>query len=63
MEDFGGHVLRFGAVTHTLHDVGVHTFEVDFVKVGKAGGIPLRSFDEKPLVRFFLQSLQRILRG
>ena len=63
MKYFGGEVFGFSPVSDPLHHIGIHALEVDFVKVGKAGGVLLRSFDQKPLVRFFLQSLQRILRG
>jgi hypothetical protein len=34
-----------------------------FVKLAKARRVLLRSLNQKPLVRFFLQSLQRFLRG
>src|SRR5580658_1511060 len=56
-------VFRLRTVLHTLYNVGIHPFEVHFVKLRKAGRIVLRSFDQKPLVRFFLESLQRVLRG
>src|ERR1039457_4897816 len=59
----GCQVFGFDPVSHPPHNVGVHALKVDFVELGKAGGVLLRSFDQKPLVRFFLQSLQRVLRG
>ena len=63
MKHFRGKIFGFSPVANSLHNVGVHALEVDLIKVGKAGGILLRSFDQKPLVRFFLQSFLRILRG
>ena len=63
MEDFRGQVLGFRAILDPPHDVGVDPFKIDFIEIGKAGGVLLRSLDQKPLVRFFLQSLQHILRG
>src|SRR5579872_335293 len=63
MKHIGRQVFRLGTVLHTLYDVRVYALEVDLIEIGKAGGVPLRSFHQRPLVRFFLQSLQRILRG
>ena len=63
MEHFRRKVFGLGAILNPLPDVRVHPFEVELVEIGKAGGVLLRSLDQKPLVRFFLQSLQRILRG
>src|SRR6202008_2610114 len=40
-----------------------HALKIELIKVRKASGVLLRSFDQKPLVRFFLQSLQQVLRG
>jgi hypothetical protein len=56
-------VLGLSAVLHAFHNIGVDTLEVAFVEIGKASGIPLRSFNQKPLVRLLRQSLQQVLRG
>src|SRR5215475_4903437 len=50
-------IFALGAVLHAPHDVRIDSLEIEFVEVGKAGRVPLRSFDQKPLIRFFLQSL------
>ena len=57
MKNFRRQVFRFGAVRYPLDRIGVDTLEVQLIEVGEAGGILLGSFDQKPLVRFFLQSL------
>ena len=58
-----GQIFRFGAVFHPAHDVRIHALEVVLIKLGKTRGILLRRLNQKPLVRFFLQSLQPVLRG
>src|ERR1700730_697095 len=58
-----GQIFRFSAVFHPAHDVGIHALEVVLIKLGKTCGILLCRLDQKPLVRFFLQSLQPVLRG
>ena len=63
VKDLRRQIFRLRPVPHALDDIGIYALKIDFVKVGKAGGVLLRSFDQKPLVRFFLQSLQRNLRG
>ena len=63
MKYLGGQILGFRAISHPPHHVGIHPLEIIFVKLRKARRILLRRLDQKPLVRFFLQSLQRILRA
>ena len=63
MKHFGSEVFRLGAILDAFHDVRVHPLKIELIEIAKAGGILLCSFYQKPLVRFFLQSLQRILRG
>src|SRR6516162_9871329 len=63
MEYFGSQIFSLCPVLYPAHDVAVDPLEVEFVKLRKARRIPLRRLDQKPLVRFFLQSLQQVLRG
>jgi hypothetical protein len=63
MKYFGRKVFGFCPIPYPLHNVSVDAPKVNLVELRKAGRVVLRSFNEKPLVRFFLQSLQRILRG
>src|SRR5216684_415445 len=58
-----GQISGFSAICHPAHDVGIYALEVVLIKLGKAGGILLCRLDQKPLVRFFLQSLQPVLRA
>jgi hypothetical protein len=57
MKDLRSQIFRLGAILHASKYVGVHALEVELVKLAKAGGVLLRSLHQKPLVRFFLQSL------
>src|SRR5580693_5961207 len=63
MKYFRCKVFRLGAVLYSFHAVGIDALKIELVKVRKASGVLLCSFDQKPLVRFFLQSLQQVLRG
>jgi hypothetical protein len=63
MKYLGGQVFRLCAVSHPPHHVRIHPLEIILVKLRKARRVVLRRLDQKPLVRFFPQSLQRILRA
>src|SRR5271154_1654981 len=58
MKHLGGQILSFRAIPHPPHHVRIHPLEIILVKLCKARRILLRRLDEKPLVRFFPQSLQ-----
>src|SRR5579864_2214613 len=63
MKHFRRKVFRLGAVLDSFHAIGIDALKIEFIEVRKASGVLLRSFNQKPLVRFFLQSLQQVLRG
>src|ERR1700728_2433654 len=63
MKHLRGQILGFGAISHPPHHVGIHPLEVVFVKLGETRRVFLRLLYQKPLVRFFPQSLQRILQA
>ena len=63
MKYLGGQVLGFRAVPHPPHHVRIDPFEIVLVKLREARRVLLRRLDQKPLVRFFPQSLQRDLRA
>jgi hypothetical protein len=63
MKYLGGQILSFRAISHSPHDVRIHPLEVVLIKLREARRILLRRLNQKPLVRFFPQSLQRVLRA
>jgi len=63
MKHFRCKVFRLSSVLQSFDAIGIHALKIELIKVRKASGVLLRSFDQKPLVRFFLQSLQQVLRG
>src|SRR5579864_1877155 len=63
MKYFRRKVFRLGAVLYSFHAIGIDALKIELIEIRKASGVPLRSFNQKPLVRFFLQSLQQVLRG
>src|ERR1700693_383305 len=63
MKYFRGQILGFRTISYAPHHIGIHSLEIILVELGKARRVLLRLLNQKPLVRFFPQSLQRILRA
>jgi hypothetical protein len=58
-----GQILGLSAISQPAYYVGIYALEVIFVERREPRRIFLCRLNEKPLVRFFPQSLQRVLRA
>jgi hypothetical protein len=63
MKNFRREILGLRAISHPPNHIRIHPLEIVFVEVCEARRVLLRRLNQKPLVRFFPQSLQRILRA
>ena len=57
MKDLGCQVLCFLAPSRTPRNECIYPVEILFVQLGKVRTLPLRSFDQHPVIRFTLRCL------
>src|SRR5205814_4688235 len=57
MKDFCRQVLRFFPTSRTPRYERIHPVEILFVQLGKVRTLPLRSFDQHPVIRLTLSCL------
>ena len=59
MKHVGGDILRFVAIAHPPHDVGINALEVSLIQVGEPAPVALRRLDKRPLRRVVGVNLRR----